>query len=71
MKQAKVILTLCSESSVRRPWLNFESGGGWAKRLPVIPVCHKKMTKDRLPDPLHAFKAVELNDTESCKELVE
>ena len=33
MKQAKVGLTLCSESSVRRPWLNFESGGGWAKRL--------------------------------------
>ncbi|MFZ2147125.1 MAG: toll/interleukin-1 receptor domain-containing protein [Sedimentisphaerales bacterium] len=71
MKRAKAVLALCSPNSVRRPWLNFESGSGWAKRLPVIPICHKGMKKDQLPDPLHIFKAVELADTDSCKYLVD
>jgi hypothetical protein len=67
---AKAVLALCSPNSVRRPWLNFESGSGWSKGLPVIPLCHKGMRKDRLLDPMHIFQAVELTSSASCTELV-
>jgi hypothetical protein len=70
LRGSKVILSLCSPNSVRRPWLNFESGSGWTRQIPVIPVCHKGMRKDRLPDPLRIFHALELTDSESCKDLV-
>lgn len=68
---AKVVLALCSPNSVRRPWLNFESGSGWSRRLPVVPVCHKGVDKDQLPDPLGIFQAIELKDARSCRSLVD
>jgi hypothetical protein len=68
--EAKVILTLCSPNSIRRPWINFESGSGWTRRIQVIPICHKAMRKDRLPDPLRIFQASELMDGESCQKIV-
>jgi hypothetical protein len=60
MTGAKAVLALCSRNSVRRPWLNFESESGWSKRLPVVPICHKGMRKEQLPDPMHIFQAIEL-----------
>jgi hypothetical protein len=68
---AKAVLALCSPGSIRRPWLNFESGSCWAKHLPVIPVCHHGLRKDRLPDPLNIFQALELDTPDSCRLLVE
>jgi hypothetical protein len=70
LAEAKVILTLCSPNSIRRPWINFESGSGWTRRIHVIPICHKGMRKDRLPDPLRIFQASELTDGDSCQKLV-
>jgi TIR domain-containing protein len=70
LTDAKAVVALCSPNSVRRPWLNFESGTGWIKRLPVIPVCYKGIRKDRLPDPMHIFQAIEISDADSCRELV-
>jgi hypothetical protein len=70
LTSSKAILALCSPNSVRRPWLNFETGSGWTRRIPVIPICHKGMRKDRLPDPLRIFQSLEIGDTASCKELV-
>lgn len=70
LSDAKAILTLCSSNSIRRPWVNFESGSGWSRGLPIIPICHKGLGKDELPDPLHIFQAVELNSAEACKQLV-
>lgn len=71
MERAKVILSLCSPGSMRRPWLNFESGSGWSRRIPVIPVCHKGLTKEQLPDPLGIFQAIELVNADSYKQLIE
>jgi hypothetical protein len=70
LRDADAVVALCSPNSVRRPWLNFESGTGWTRHLPVIPVCHNGMRKDRLPDPLHIFQAIEITDADSCRELV-
>ncbi len=71
MENAKIILALCSPGSVRRPWVNFESGSGWARRLPVIPLCYKGLKKDQLPDPLGIFQAIELTDARACLTLTE
>jgi hypothetical protein len=56
---------------VRRPWINFESGSGWTRRLPVIPICYKGLTKNQLPDPLGIFHALELTDSNAFHELIE
>ena len=31
LNQCKVILLICSPSSLTRPWINFEAGCGWIK----------------------------------------
>ncbi len=71
MESANIVLCLCSPGSVRRSWVNFESGSGWARRLPVIPICYKGLTKEQLPDPLGIFQAVELTNPQACQELTE
>jgi hypothetical protein len=71
MKRAKAILVLCSPQSVRRPWINFESGSGWTRGIPVIPMCIKGLNKDQLPDPLGIFQGIELLNADSCFKLAE
>ena len=71
MERANIILCLCSPGSVRRPWVNFEGGSGWARRLPVIPICYNGLSKDQLPDPLGMFQAVELTNQKACYLLTE
>jgi TIR domain len=71
LEGSTILLSLCSPSSVRRPWLNFESGSGWSKGVKVVPICYKGLRKDKLPAPLHIFQAVELTDFVSCRKLVD
>jgi hypothetical protein len=71
LEGSTILLSLCSPSSVRRPWLNFESGSGWSKGVKVVPICYKGLRKDKLPAPLHIFQAVELTDLVSCRKLVD
>ena len=71
MEKATIIMCLCSPASVRRPWVNFESGSGWSRRMPVIPICYRGLNKDQLPDPLGIFQAIELTNNDTCKSLVE
>src|SRR5437660_11931897 len=52
----KALVVLCSPRSIRRPWVNFESGSGWARGVRVIPVCHSGLKKADLPDPLKIFQ---------------
>jgi hypothetical protein len=70
LQQTKIILTLCSPQSVRRPWINFESGSGWSKKLLVIPICFKGLFKDQLPDPLGIFQIIELTNKNNCLSLI-
>lgn len=58
LQQAEVVILLCSEKSVARPWLNFEAGAGWIKNVPVIPICHSGMRPSRLPLPLNLLNGI-------------
>lgn len=63
LKNAHVELILCSEQSVKRPWVNFEAGAGWVKGIPVVPVCHTGMRPVDLPIPLNMLEAIEATNT--------
>jgi hypothetical protein len=53
---------MVSRLSVSRPWVNFEAGGAAIKRVPIIPVCFRGMTKASLPKPYGDYQAVDLSD---------
>ena len=67
---AKMLLIICSPSSVYRPWINFEAGAGWIKEVPVIPVCHSGMTKSALPAPLSFFQGLDAEEADFANKLV-
>jgi hypothetical protein len=58
LEHAVIEIVLCSEESVSRPWVNFEAGAGWIRRIPLIPVCHSGMTPPSLPLPLRVLYGV-------------
>lgn len=62
---SKVLIALCSKSSIQRPWINFEIGGAWTKNIPIIPICHSGISKNSLPQPIAQFHALNLDDKES------
>jgi hypothetical protein len=69
LKTAQVELILCSEGSVKRPWINFEAGAGWVKGIPVVPVCHTGMRAVDLPIPLNMLQAIEANDENGLQKI--
>ncbi len=71
LSEAQVVLLLCSQRSVGRPWINFESGCAWLKRVPIIAVCHCGCSPADLPAPLGSFQAFDLTDAASCQALLE
>ena len=62
LKNAKVELIICSQESVRRPWINFEAGACWVKGIPVVPVCHSGLRPADLPVPLNMLHGIEATD---------
>jgi hypothetical protein len=54
-------LVLCSPASLKRPWINFETGWGWIKGVPIIPICHSGQKKDALPPRISTFESLEID----------
>jgi hypothetical protein len=46
LKESQAVLVLCSEESVRRPWVNFEAGGAWMAGKRVVPLCHDPLCQN-------------------------
>ena len=67
---AKVLLVICSTESVHRPWINFETGAGHMKEVPIIPICHTGMTKTKLPKPLLFFQALDADENDFSSKLM-
>jgi hypothetical protein len=55
-------IILCSPDSITRPWINFEAGAAWIRKIPLIPICHSGLTPRDLPTPLSLRQAVSLDD---------
>ena len=58
-------IILCSPQSIKRPWINFEAGAGWIRKIPVIPLCHSGMEPRELPLPLNLLQAAIANQVSS------
>ena len=61
LNSAVAFLVLCSAASLKRPWIHRETGWGWIKGLPIIPICHSGQKKDDLPSSVSTFQALEIN----------
>lgn len=70
LDSAKVLILLCSEISILRPWVNFEAGCAWIKPIPIIPICHSGLTVGMLPPPLSSFQALNLKDPQFSRDLI-
>ncbi len=62
MRRAHLLLAICSDESVKLPWINYETGGACAREVEVIPLCHSGMTPAQLPVPLSMLEGVLLTD---------
>ncbi len=69
LRQADMLLILCSEQSVQRPWVNFEAGAAWMIEKPIVPVCYKGMKPSQLPMPLSTRQGVSLESAEGRRRL--
>ena len=61
LESSVLMLVLCSHQSINRPWINFEAGAAWVRKIPVIPVCHSDFSKDNLPIPLALFQSCDID----------
>lgn len=69
---SKYMLVLCSQDSVKRPWLAFEAGAAWVRieknntgeDVPlchITPVCHGGLSENQLPNPYNVFQVANIN----------
>ncbi len=53
----EVEIVFASPESITRPWINFEAGAGWIRKIPVIPICHSGLTPSNLSPPLSQLQS--------------
>ena len=69
LDSAMAFLVLFSPTSVKKPWVNVQTGWGWIKGLPIIPICHSGLKKDDLPRRISTLQALEINSDGFVSEL--
>ncbi len=62
LEASVVQLSLCSPESIKRPWVNFEAGASWIRKIPVVPICHSGLRKNELPIPLSLLQSCDINN---------
>ena len=70
LQELDLMMILCSRTSVGRPWINFEAGASWVKKVPIIPFCYLEMHKRDLPSPLSELQALNLSENNSLSKLM-
>lgn len=71
LNESCIGLVLCSNKSVSRPWLNFESGFFKAKNIKIFPFCHSGMLFEQLPYPVKIIQGQTTNNIECLKNIIE
>lgn len=64
------IIVLCSQESIKKPWINFECGAGWTRKIPIIPICHFNLTVANLPIPLNLLQGFDIHKQGKLTELI-
>ena len=74
LTETDVLVVLMSWDALSRPWINFEIGAAWAKKVRILIFCHKGMDKSALPRPYGSLQAENLNtqsDTQRNQQVAE
>lgn len=69
LRRAAIVLVMCSQRSIARPWVNFEAGSGWINGKPLVPVCHSGMSPAELPVPLLMLNAITAGERAGLQKL--
>ncbi len=69
LTQCEAILLFCSPESVKRPWINFECGAGWARQIEVVPLCHSGMRPVDLPVPISLLQGIQANQANELPQI--
>ena len=67
LTNSAIQISLCSPQSIKRPWINFEAGASWIRRIPVVPLCHSGLSKSGLPVPLSMLQGADLSNAADLK----
>jgi hypothetical protein len=67
LDEASLELILCSRISISRPWVNFEAGAAWLKKIPIVPVCHSSFPACDLPIPFSVLHAAEAGQEDGLR----
>lgn len=67
LTNSAIQISLCSPQSIKRPWINFEAGASWIRRIPVVPLCHSGLSKSGLPIPLAMLQSADLDKVADLK----
>lgn len=70
LAESSAFLVLCSPVSITRPWINFETGCGWLRKIPVILLCHSGQKIGELPLPLSLLQSLELESESVVPDLL-
>ena len=70
LEETKVLISMLSPLSVKRPWINFEAGAAWMSKKVVIPVCIGGLTVGNLHKPYSSLQAVNVETFEGSHYLV-
>lgn len=71
LEGCEALVLMLSKRALRRSWVNFEAGGIWLTRRPVIPVCFGNVSKHRLDPPYSSMQALDLPDPRDTGYLIE
>ena len=69
LEEIKALILLCRPDSIRKPWISFEAGCAWIRRILIIPVCHSGLAAGRLPQPLAFFAGLDLDQRDFGQKL--
>src|SRR5664279_2293116 len=70
LKESKVVLSILSNDSIKRPWINFEAGAAWIDKI-LIPLCFGALEKGMMPAPYNQLQALQLREPLDAHRLVE
>jgi len=68
-EEIKGLMILCSPSSIQSPWIPFEAGSAWVRKISIIPICYAGLTLAELPPPLSTFSGFELGQRDFGQKL--
>lgn len=71
INESFLMIVVCSKFSLSRPWINFEAGAAWQRKIPILPVLHSGLTVDQVPRPISDFQGVSVDEPGLFKRLFE